>query len=195
MGIIKNNPTINKPVNTRNTAVQVRGVQRCVKIQHCTRTCITRLGNTAALLVPVLHPSSNLKQQHCLRGHIFRRRKRYALYRNTLYSQTLYCVAYSSYYCIKRAILFASVHTIGHWFYAGDFRTPKSDTRWRAGLTCCQSCTSPDARESSNYFICVFHAHSPIANTDEFYRFFFSLSNMPLTQKHYVCCEPCQPDG
>jgi hypothetical protein len=58
MGIIKNNPTINKPVNTRNTAVQVRGVRRCVKIQHRTRTCITRLGNTAALPVPVLHPTS-----------------------------------------------------------------------------------------------------------------------------------------
>jgi hypothetical protein len=50
MGIIKNNPTINKPVNTRNTAVQVCGVRWCVKIQHRTRTCITRLGNTAALL-------------------------------------------------------------------------------------------------------------------------------------------------
>jgi len=172
MGIIKNNPTINKPVNTR--------------------TCITCLGNTAALLVPVIHPSSNLKQQRCLRGHIFRRRK---MYWNTLYSRTLYCVAYSSYYCIKRAILFTSVHTIGHRFYAGDFRTPKSNTRWRAGLTCCQSCTSSDARESGNCFIRVFHAHSPIANTDKLYIFFFSLSNMPLTQKHYVCCEPCQPDG
>jgi len=44
-------------MNTHNTAVQVRGVRRCVKIQHRTRTCITRLGNTAALPVPVLHPS------------------------------------------------------------------------------------------------------------------------------------------
>ena len=66
MGIIKNNPTINKPVNTRNTAVQVRGVRRCVKIQHRTRTCITRLGNTAALPVPVLHPSRCQRQD--LRG-------------------------------------------------------------------------------------------------------------------------------
>jgi len=57
MGIIKDNPTINKPVNTRNTTVRVRGVRRCVKIRHRTRTCITRLGNTAALPVPMLHPS------------------------------------------------------------------------------------------------------------------------------------------
>ena len=61
MGIIKDNPTINKPVNTRNTATRVRGVQRCVKIQHHTRTCLTRLGNTAGLPVPVLHPRSQLK--------------------------------------------------------------------------------------------------------------------------------------
>jgi len=31
-------------------------VRRCVKIQHRTRTCRTRLGNTAGLPVPVLHP-------------------------------------------------------------------------------------------------------------------------------------------
>jgi hypothetical protein len=47
---------MNKPVNTRNTVVQVCGVRRCVKIQHRTHTCLTRSGNTAALPVPVLHP-------------------------------------------------------------------------------------------------------------------------------------------
>ena len=34
----------------------VCGVQRCVKIQHRTRTCLTRLGNTTGLPVPMLHP-------------------------------------------------------------------------------------------------------------------------------------------
>jgi hypothetical protein len=44
-------------MNTCNTVARVRGVRRCVKIQHRTRTCLTRLGNTAGLPVPVLHPN------------------------------------------------------------------------------------------------------------------------------------------
>ena len=39
-----------------NTVAQVHGVLQCVKIQHCTCTCITCLGNTTGLPVPVLHP-------------------------------------------------------------------------------------------------------------------------------------------
>jgi hypothetical protein len=52
---------MNKPVNTRNTAAWVRGVRRCFKIQHRTRTCITRLGDTAALPIPMLHSNNNKK--------------------------------------------------------------------------------------------------------------------------------------
>ena len=47
---------INKPVNTRDTAVRVRGVSRCTKNQNRTRTRGTRFGNTAGLPVPVLNP-------------------------------------------------------------------------------------------------------------------------------------------
>jgi hypothetical protein len=43
-------------MNTRNMVVWVCGVWWCVKIQHCTHTYLTRLGNTAALPVPMLHP-------------------------------------------------------------------------------------------------------------------------------------------
>jgi hypothetical protein len=43
---------INKPVNTRDTAVRVRGVSRCTKNQNR-----TRFGNTAGLPIPVLNPN------------------------------------------------------------------------------------------------------------------------------------------
>jgi len=44
-------------MNTCNTATQVHGVQWCVKIQHCTCTCLTHLENTTGLPAPVLHPT------------------------------------------------------------------------------------------------------------------------------------------
>jgi hypothetical protein len=43
-------------VNTRDTAARVRGVSRCAKNRHHTRTRVTRLGNTVGLPVPVLKP-------------------------------------------------------------------------------------------------------------------------------------------
>jgi hypothetical protein len=46
------------PVNTRNTAVRVRGILRCAKVHYRTRTRGTRFKNTAGLPVPVLNPSS-----------------------------------------------------------------------------------------------------------------------------------------
>ena len=47
----------NKPVNTRDTAVRVHGVSRCAKMQHCTRTRVTRFGRTAGLPAPVQKPT------------------------------------------------------------------------------------------------------------------------------------------
>jgi hypothetical protein len=47
----------NKPVNTRNTTAQVRGVSRCAKNQHRTHTCDTRFGSTAGKPVPVRYPT------------------------------------------------------------------------------------------------------------------------------------------
>ena len=44
---------------TRDTAVQVRGVTWCNKIKYRTRTCDTRFGNSAGLPAPVLHPILN----------------------------------------------------------------------------------------------------------------------------------------
>ena len=43
-------------MNTRDTVVQVRGVLRCAKMQHRTRTRDTRFGRTAGLPVPVRNP-------------------------------------------------------------------------------------------------------------------------------------------
>jgi hypothetical protein len=50
-------PYYNKPVDTRDTAVQVRGVSQCAKNQNRTHTCDTRFGNTTGLPVPVTNPS------------------------------------------------------------------------------------------------------------------------------------------
>ena len=47
----------NLPAYTRNTAVRVRGVSRCAKIQYRTHTRGTRFGNTAGFPVPVRNPS------------------------------------------------------------------------------------------------------------------------------------------
>ena len=44
-------------MNTRDTAVRVRGMLRCAKICYRTRTRATRFLNTAGLPVPVLNPS------------------------------------------------------------------------------------------------------------------------------------------
>ena len=46
---------MHKPVNTRDTAVRVRGVSRCAKNLDRTRTRSTRFGSTAGLTVPVLN--------------------------------------------------------------------------------------------------------------------------------------------
>jgi hypothetical protein len=46
-------------VNTRDTAVRVRGVPRCVEIQYRTRTRATRFGSTAGLPVPVFNPNDS----------------------------------------------------------------------------------------------------------------------------------------
>ena len=46
---------MHKPVNTRDTAVRVRGVLRCAKNLDRTRTRSTRFGSTAGLTVPVLN--------------------------------------------------------------------------------------------------------------------------------------------
>ena len=43
-------------MNTRNTAVRVRGILRCAKVHYRTRTRVTRFKNTAGLPVPVLNP-------------------------------------------------------------------------------------------------------------------------------------------
>jgi hypothetical protein len=47
------------PVNTRNTAVRVRGILRCAKVHYRTHTRGTRFKNTAGLPVPVLNPTGN----------------------------------------------------------------------------------------------------------------------------------------
>ena len=44
-------------MNTCDTVVRVRGVLRCAKMQHRTRTRVTRFGRTAGLPVPVRNPS------------------------------------------------------------------------------------------------------------------------------------------
>ena len=45
------------PAGTRDTAVRVRGVSRCGKVPHRTRTRATRFGNTAGFPVPVPIPT------------------------------------------------------------------------------------------------------------------------------------------
>jgi hypothetical protein len=49
-------PYCNEPMNTRDTAVRVRGVSRCAKNQNHTRTRDNRFGNTAGLPIPVFNP-------------------------------------------------------------------------------------------------------------------------------------------
>ena len=51
---------MHKPVNTRDTAVRVRGVSRCAKNLDRTRTRSTRFGSTAGLTVPVLNASHGM---------------------------------------------------------------------------------------------------------------------------------------
>ena len=46
-----------EPVNTRDTAVWVRGILWCAKVHYRTRTRSTRFGNTAGKPVPVAIPS------------------------------------------------------------------------------------------------------------------------------------------
>jgi hypothetical protein len=46
-------------MNTRDTAVRVRGVLRCAKVQHRTRTRGTRFGSTAGIPVPVQNPNQD----------------------------------------------------------------------------------------------------------------------------------------
>jgi hypothetical protein len=51
---------INKPVNTRNTTVQVHSVLWCAKNQNCTCTHTTHFGNTMGLPIPALNPIPQL---------------------------------------------------------------------------------------------------------------------------------------
>ena len=43
-------------MNTRDTAVRVRGILRCAKVTYRTRTRDTRFGNTAGKPIPVAKP-------------------------------------------------------------------------------------------------------------------------------------------
>ena len=58
-------------MNTRDTVVQVRGVLRCAKMQHRTRTRDTRFGRTTGLPVPVRNPNYGcaITQAVIITGH------------------------------------------------------------------------------------------------------------------------------
>ena len=55
------------PVNTHDTMVRVRGVSRCAKVQHRTRTRGTRFGNTVGKPVPVRNPNRALALSQLIR--------------------------------------------------------------------------------------------------------------------------------
>jgi hypothetical protein len=57
-------PYFNLPMHTCDTVVWVCSVPRCAKIHYCTRTCVTRFGNTAGLPVPVGNPTHGYGKTH-----------------------------------------------------------------------------------------------------------------------------------